>query len=313
MSWVDRIGRRIRLRDLHIVLAVAEAGSMAGAAEQLSTSHPVISRTVSELEAVLGRRLFDRNPRGAVPTQYGDVLVKCAISVFDELRLGLDQMEFLADPDAGDLALACPEAIAAGFVYSVVERYLRDYPKVRIDVVQTETVASGFDGLRRRDVEFVIGRLPAASLADDLVAEPLFPERMLVVSGRRSAWCRRRRVELSELAKESWVLPPAESIPGQICVELFQACGADLPVAKMVTLSIHLQQALVADGDCLTLLPQSLMKFAGERLHLKEVPVVLPPQESSVGLITLRNRTLSPLARRFIDQARIVAATNTAN
>ncbi len=64
MDWADRIGRRVKLRDLHVLLAVAECGGMAKAAERLAITHPVVSRTISELEQVLGVRLFDRGARG---------------------------------------------------------------------------------------------------------------------------------------------------------------------------------------------------------------------------------------------------------
>ena len=65
MEWSDRIGRRIRLRDLHIVLAVAEAGSMAKASQKLAISHPVVSKTISDLEQTLGVKLFDRTRKGS--------------------------------------------------------------------------------------------------------------------------------------------------------------------------------------------------------------------------------------------------------
>jgi len=84
MDWADRIGRRIRLRDLHILLAVAERGSMAKASSHLSISHPVVSKTISDLERTLGVRLFDRNSQGVELTNYGRVLLECGVTVFDE-------------------------------------------------------------------------------------------------------------------------------------------------------------------------------------------------------------------------------------
>jgi DNA-binding transcriptional LysR family regulator len=94
MDWTDRIGRRIRLRDLHIVLAVAEAGSMAKASARLAISHPVVSKTISDLEHTLGIRLFDRKPQGVELTAYGRALIKCGTTVFDEMRQGLKQIDF---------------------------------------------------------------------------------------------------------------------------------------------------------------------------------------------------------------------------
>ena len=80
MDWADRIGRRIRLRDLHIVLAVAESGSMAKASARLSISHPVVSKAISELEQTLGVSLFDRSSRGVEPTPYGRALLEAAVT-----------------------------------------------------------------------------------------------------------------------------------------------------------------------------------------------------------------------------------------
>ena len=93
MDWSDRIGRRIRLRDLHVVLAVAEAGSMAKAAQKLAISHPVVSKTISDLEHTLGVKLFDRTSQGVELTAYGQVVLKCGVNVFDDMRQGLKQID----------------------------------------------------------------------------------------------------------------------------------------------------------------------------------------------------------------------------
>ena len=105
MEWADRIGRRIRLRDLHILLAVAQSGSMARAAERLAVSQPVISKVISDLEHVLGVRVLDRDRHGAEPTAYGRALLNRGLAAFDELRQGVKDIEFLLDPTAGELRI----------------------------------------------------------------------------------------------------------------------------------------------------------------------------------------------------------------
>src|SRR4051794_29560786 len=116
MDWADRIGRRVRLRDLHIVLAVAEWGSMAKAASHLAISHPVVSKTISDLEHTLGVKLFDRSAQGVELTIYGKALLRCGVNVFDEMRQGLKQIETLADPTTGELRTGSPEIIMAGLL-----------------------------------------------------------------------------------------------------------------------------------------------------------------------------------------------------
>jgi DNA-binding transcriptional LysR family regulator len=88
-EWDARIGKRLRLRDLHILSAVAERGSMAKAAKHLAMSQPAISEAIANLEAVLRVRLLDRGPRGVEPTIYAEALLKRGLVVFDELRQGI--------------------------------------------------------------------------------------------------------------------------------------------------------------------------------------------------------------------------------
>jgi len=308
VKWQERVGRRIKLRDLHIVLAITQMGSMAQAAKRLAMSHPVVSKTISELEHVLERRLFDRSAHGVKPTIYGQALAKCAVAVFDEMRRGVQEIQFLTDPTVGELRFACPEAIAAGLVQTAADRFMRKHPKVVLDVLQAETVTARFNELRAREIEFVIGRIPTAFAEGDLLVEKLFDERLLVVAGANCSRVRRRRISLADLIEDRWVLPPNDSVPGILGIELFSASGLPPPRAGMVTLSIHLQNALLANGRFLTLLPSSLLHFGGNRFGLKEVPVKLPRQSSSVGIVTAKGRTLSPLAQKFVECVRAVAA-----
>src|SRR5918997_2490886 len=144
MDWADRIGRRVKLRDLHVLMAVAECGGMAKAAESLAITHPVVSKTISELEQTLGVRLFDRGARGVEPTAYGRALLDCGAAVFDELRQGLRRIEHLGDAAAGELRVGCPDIMMAGVMPPLVDRFLRRFPKVRLEVVHAETATGQF-------------------------------------------------------------------------------------------------------------------------------------------------------------------------
>src|ERR1700754_4643516 len=103
MQVSDRIGRRMKLQDLHVLMAVVQAGSMGKAAQALNTSQPNISRSISELEHALGVQLLDRHRQGIVPTEYGRALLNCGVAVFDDLRQRGKNIEFLADPTAGEI------------------------------------------------------------------------------------------------------------------------------------------------------------------------------------------------------------------
>jgi DNA-binding transcriptional LysR family regulator len=310
MQWADRVGRRVKLRDLHMLMAVAQSGSIAKAAQQLAISHPVVSKTISDLEHTLGVRLLDRSSRGVRPTMYGEALLKCGVAVFNEMRQGIRHVEFLADPTVGSLRFGCSEAMAAGLIPAVAERFWRQYPGVALDIISADMTLK-YRELRDLDVEFLVGRIQMPFAGEDLVAEFLFEERLLVVAGTQSPWARRRQVELADLVDEAWVLPPPDTLPGMLAIQFFRAKGLQYPPPKTVTFSIHFTCSLLATGRFLAFLPESLVRFSGRRLSLKILPVKLPPRQSAVGVLTVKNRTLSPLAERFMENAREVAKSMT--
>ena len=131
--WETRIGRRLRLRDLHVLLTVVQCGSMAKAAQRLAISQPAISKAIADLESMVHVRLLDRGPRGVEPTLYGSTLVRRSLAVFDELRQGVKNIEFLADPTAGEMRIGNTLSSAGGFIAAVIDRLSRRHSRAISD------------------------------------------------------------------------------------------------------------------------------------------------------------------------------------
>jgi len=307
MQWVDRIGRRLKLRDLHILLAVVQRGSMAKAAAELAISQPAVSKAIADMEHTLGFRLLDRSRNGVEPTAYGRALVKRGVAVFDELKHGVEELEFLADPTAGELRIGSTESIAAGLLPAVIERFSRKYPRVHLYVAQAVISTLHYRELRERTIDLLLGRIPSPFAEDDLEADVVYDDQVVIVSGRKSKWARSRCLRLPDLAGEPWILPPADTLPGLLAAELFRASGAAMPHAPITTLSIHLCCRLVASGRFVTTLPTSVLRFGDGARSLKVLPIKLPAQPRPVGIVTLKNRTLSPVAKLFIECVHRVA------
>lgn len=306
MPWTDRIGRRLKLRDLHIVLAVAKSGSMGKAAVELAISQPSVSKAIADVEHAVGLRLFDRGPQGIEPTIYGRALLDCGVAVFDELRQGVRQLEFLADPTAGELRIGCNETMTAGFISAVVERFLRQHPQVKFHLVPGDSISLVNRELRQRNVDLVITSTAPVNAGDDLNVDILFDDQFVVMASVRSRWARRRKVALADLIHEPWVLPPPESVPGRHIAQAFRAEGLELPSAQMISFSIPLHFQLLSTDRFVTMLPVSMLRY-GKDFLLKRLPVATPRNPYPTGVVTLKNRTLSPVARLFIECAREVA------
>src|SRR5262245_1675346 len=119
MQVSDRIGRRLKLHDLHVLMAVVQAGSMVKAAAPRHTGQPAIARSIAVLEETLGVRLLDRNRHGVEPTAYGRALLDGGTAVFDDLRQTVKNIEFLTDPTAGEIRVGSNEAIIGGLLPAV--------------------------------------------------------------------------------------------------------------------------------------------------------------------------------------------------
>ena len=149
MQLRDRIGRRLKLQDLHVLMAVVQAGSMRKAAAHLNTTQPSISRSIAELEDAVGVPLLDRNPHGVEPTTYGRALLDGGVAMFDDLRQAVKNIEFLADPEAGEVRIGSGHHHAPSFVSAVVERISRRYPRIVFRLVSADTTrADGERALR---------------------------------------------------------------------------------------------------------------------------------------------------------------------
>jgi DNA-binding transcriptional LysR family regulator len=306
MQWSDRVGRRLKLRDLHILLAVAKSGSMGKAAADLAISQPSISKAIADVEYAVGLRLLDRGPGGIEPTIYGRALLECGTAVFDELRQGVRQLEFLTDPTVGELRFGCTETMAAGFVSAVSDRVTRQNPRVVLQLVPGDSVTLVNRELRQRAIDFAIGPIFLLKLDEDVRAEILFDDQFVVMAGAESKWVRRRKLKLSDLIDEPWILPPPDGVPGVSIAQTFRATGLEPPGARMVSFSLPLHYHLLATGRFLTMLPLSMLRF-GKHLPLKLLSVDLPRIPYPTAIITLKNRTLSPLAQLFIACARETA------
>jgi DNA-binding transcriptional LysR family regulator len=306
MQLSDRIGRRMKLQDLHVLMTVVQAGSMGKAAQRLNTVQPAISRSIAELERTIGVRLLDRNPQGVEPTEYGRALLDGGVAVFDDLRQAVKNIEFLADPTAGEVRIGSTAFLATSFVSAVIDRLSRRYPRIVFHLVTalTETLHRE---LSERNVDLLIVRRFGPIADERLDFEFLFDDSFVVAAGAQSSWVRRRRIELAELVNESWVLPPPESVIGSVAMEAFRASGLDYPRATVVTLTPEVRISLLATGRFVTIFPASVLRFPTRRSELKVLPVELPMARVPNGIVTLKNRTLSPIAQLFIEHAREVA------
>ena len=211
MQLSDRIGRRMKLHDIHVLMAVVQAGSMGKAAVLLNTTQSAISRSIADLEQTIGVRVLDRSSHGVEPTQYGQALLKRSVVVFDELKQSIQDIEYLSDPGAGELRIGSSAPQSEGIVLAVLDRLSRQYPRIVVQVV-IGGILELCDELRERRIDLGFARMSESVPSGDIDQEVLFDDPLVVVADMQNPWARRRKIKLAELVDEPWTW----TLPGSL-------------------------------------------------------------------------------------------------
>lgn len=301
IDWDDWIGRHLRLRDLHVFFAVAKEGSMAKAAQRLGVTQPAVSKVIADLEDTLSVRLLDRGPRGVEATIFGQALLKRGSAAFDELKQSVRDMQSLADPTTGELRIGCSEAIAISILSPILQQFARKYPRVVMYV-------SAVPPLPDRKQDFLLGRfmkpLTSDPLWDDFNVEFLFEDPLVVTTDKQSPWARRRRVDPAELIDEPWILSEPDTWNYTCVAEAFKSRGLDMPKVVLMARSVDLRLHFLAGGRFIAAFANSVARMHTDRYALKVLPMDWTVRSSSIAIITLKHRTLNPVAARFIEDLR---------
>ena len=306
MDLANRVGRRLRLQGLQVLMTVAKEGSMRKAAASLNTSQPSVSRAIAELEETIGVPLLDRNAQGVEPTACGRALLDGGIAIFDELRQAVRNIEFLTDPTSGEVRLGSAPAFAASFVTAVIDHFSRRYPRVRFQVM-TGLMEALHQQLMDRRIDLAIGARFGRLASDRVYFQFLFDGSFVVAAGAQNPWAQRRKLVLADLVNEQWALPSPESSLGSAFLQAFSASGLDYPRAAVIADPIDVRISLLTTGRFLTMFDPTVLRFSIKRREIVALPVTLPITPAPIGISTLNSRTLSPVTKLFIDSAREVA------
>lgn len=306
-DWDERIGRRVRLRDLHILAEVVRCGSMAKAATQLAMSQPAVSEAISSLENAMGVRLLDRHAHGVGSTVYAEILIRRSRSAFDELRQGVREIESLADPTVGEVRVACPEFVTTGLLSSAIETFSEKYPRITFQVVHQDTTTLRNQELLDRAVDIVLSRVPSGFESEGLDVERLFEDPHWIIAGAKSPWTRRKKIALDELCDEHWILPPSPVVYNLLSSE-FQARGSRMPEVSVTSSSLLLRTELLSTGRFVSVMHASILVKHAQTWGLKRLNVEVDLRPPPISLITLKNRLLTPAVQRFIEHLRAISA-----
>ncbi|HEX2554635.1 MAG TPA: LysR substrate-binding domain-containing protein [Microvirga sp.] len=285
------LAQRLRIRQLQVIVAIAEQRSLLAASRSLGISQPALSKALQEIEDTLGVRIFDRMSRGVVPNAYGQAILIRARTVLAELNRIGDDLVQIAQQSAGTVVIGALPTAAAGILPATLARLRARHPRLGVKVLQGRT-HDLLPLLESGGLDVVVGRLYPPDTPDDFHREVLYDEPISVLA--RAGHPIFESGADGALAAYDLVLPSLEQRMGQEVDQVLGAFGDRLPKPLLRASSLSFIRELILSGDGLAILPRLTM--AGDLLRgtIRVVPVEIQTPRRPAGLITLRHRARSP-------------------
>ncbi len=250
----DYLVRRLRLRHLELMVALADEGTMRAAAGRLHLSQPALSKMLAEVEAGFGARLFERSPQGVSPNALGQAVIYRARVMLGELARGKDEVDALRTGAEGVLRLGTLSVTAA--VPRAVARLRERIPGARVQIHEgrvRDMIRRLLDG----ELDCVFGAVTPELLTSDLLSllrpEVLLKDELCVLCATDHALARHRRLRWADLHAVPWIAPPKDTLVRQAFMTAFLNEGLSPPepaieVLSSVTVSslLRLAPALLA-------------------------------------------------------------------
>jgi DNA-binding transcriptional LysR family regulator len=304
----QRPRHQLKTRQMVLLMAIDETRNLHQAALATHMSQPAASKMLKDMEELFGVALFERLPRGMRPTVYGETLVRHVRMALDNLTQGQSALATLQAGLSGQVNLGVILTPSMTLVPQAIAATKAEAPHLSIGVeVGTSDVL--VDGLKRGRLDFLIARIPAQEEDLNLVYQDLSEENECAVVRLGHPMLQRSGLSLEDLGNSAWILSPRGSILRHQFDMLFRRHGLAAPTNVIETTAMSVIMALLQQTDFLHLMPQEVARYYVASGELAILPVELPCNMDSYGLIMRSDHVLSPGASLLLGAIRRVAAS----
>lgn len=297
------IHSRLRLRQLRLVLALQEFGSLRRAAEHIGMTQPAATKMLHEAETLLGVELFERLPRGMRATPFGETVIYYARMVFAELSGMREELVSLESGNLGRVTVGAIPALASGLLTRTIATLKQSHPRLSMSI-QVDTSDVLVQALLQEQLDVVLGRIPAGARAEELSFDSLGEEALCVIAGARNPLAQATQLDWAQLQEQTWVLQQHPSPMRSIVNQVFHNARVDIPSSIVETTSIMTLLSLVQQTDMIGVTPVSVVEDYPGRHLLAVLPIQFQARLPPFGLITRRQRIQSSAMQAFMDAVR---------
>ena len=288
----------MRLQHLHLLLALAQSGSLRASAQLLNVTQPALTKALRQLEEEFGTALVLRSPKGVRLTSAGELLAARAGTVVRELARAREEVAWHTQHAQASITLGVSPVAGILLAPGTVARFNARWPQVRICLVDTLYPRS-LAQLRSGELDLAVGPLPAEGAGRDMLAHPLMASQNVIVVRRGHPLIRSRR--LADLTDASWVLTGPAGGPGDPVHLPFDALG--LPHCKIALEceSFSTLLALMPTLDLVGVMPLGFVERYGPRMGLVALPIEDLLPRTMIQVLSRADTPLTLPAQRLLD------------
>ncbi len=297
-TLIPQLLNRLRMRQVALILAVGEHGTLRKASAELGMTQPAATKMIHELESALGQRLFERAGRGQKLTAAGSSVLRYFRGMRGSIESMTRELAELQLGSSGRVSVGSIMAPSPTLLTQAIIALKKAYPLLSVDVTM-DTSDRLFELLREGVLDVAIGRIREEHWAD-YAFTALENEELAIVVGLHHPLGSRKTVKFASLLDYPWILQPTGSPMREVLEQEFRMLQAATPKGLIETASMLMTTDLIAETDMIGVMPQSIAGSYARHGLLKILPCHIRHKMESFGSITRKDRPLSEAARYFL-------------
>jgi DNA-binding transcriptional LysR family regulator len=296
------IASRLRFRQLRLLLAIDDTGSLHRAAEQLSMTQPGASKALRELEETFGAELFGRSTHGLEANDLGRCVIRYARLIGTDLHHLREEMSGILRGQGGRLAIGTIAGALPTIVVPALQRLKQSQPAISIELFE-DTSARLLQMLAEGRLDLAICRPSVAAQPEIFESRQLCDERVAAAVGPQHSLASASHVELLDLVRHPWVLFPSHMPLRTLLERALAEAGLPFPSHAIETSSTFASLLLLEEStELVALFSSETVDFFARRGLVKRLPLTLAARVEPYSLVRRRDSRPAPGAQLLIDE-----------
>ncbi len=290
---------RLKIKHLKLLVTVGEQNNIFRASQLLNMAQPAVTKTVRDMENALELTLFNRSSRGVTPTAYGEVLIKHAKLILAQIQHVSEELVSLHAGVTGHINVGTLLAASSALLPKSLAILKEQRSSVSVSVTEgTNDVL--IPQLLIGEIDVVVGRLPEIQEEEGVFSEALFYEPVLLVVRSGHPLLKKKKLSLSNLVDESWILPSEGTVLRREIDNAFHKVNLSLPQNTIESVSILTNRTLLTETDMIAVMPYQVVKSYEDVGLLKRLPLSLKTDLGPVGYTVRAGGKLTPAVQYLL-------------